>query len=29
MQEILESIKIGKLWPLYATREEALAALQG
>lgn len=29
MQSILESIKIGKLWPLYATRDEALAALQG
>lgn len=27
MQAILESIKIGTLWPLYATRDEALAAL--
>ena len=25
MQEILKSIKIGTLWPLYGTREEALA----
>ncbi|HUG90814.1 MAG TPA: STAS domain-containing protein [Planctomycetaceae bacterium] len=27
MQEILKSIKIGTLWPLYATRDEALAAI--
>ncbi len=27
MQAILGSIKIGTLWPLYATREEALAAV--
>lgn len=28
MQEILKCIKIGTLWPLYPTREEALATLK-
>ena len=27
MREILKSIKIGTLWPLYDTREKALAAI--
>ncbi|MBW3542508.1 MAG: STAS domain-containing protein [Planctomycetes bacterium] len=29
MYEILKSIKIGSLWPLFDTREEALAAMNG
>ena len=28
MQEILKSIKIGTMWPLFATRAEALAAIE-
>jgi anti-anti-sigma factor len=28
MQEILKSIKVGTIWPLYATREEALEAIR-
>ena len=29
MASVLKCIKIGKLWPLYTTREEALQALTG